>query len=161
MSKETLEIQEYLRFISAFDEEIPSVVPDGKFGAETAAAVQSFQKKHGLEANGRVDLLTWEKILSEYDRALFEQSEPVQIAPIKKEDLPLKINKASPFNHTLKLMLNSLAESYSNFRFLEINESFDAETKSQIESFQQVISVTPDGEVDKETWNKLAYLYLN
>ncbi len=161
MSKEILEIQEYLRFISAFDEDIPSVVPDGIFGAETVAAVQSFQKKHGLEAKGSVDLQTWEKILSEYDKAVFEQSEPIRIAPIKKEDLPLKINKASPFNHTLKLMLNSLAEKYSNFSFLEINESFDEKTKNQIEGFQQVISVTPDGEVDKETWNKLAYLYLN
>ena len=48
MDDAVFEAQSYLRNIGRLDSDISRVVPDGIFGAETVAAVQSFQKKHGL-----------------------------------------------------------------------------------------------------------------
>ncbi len=38
--------------------------PDGIFGPNTLGAVQMFQKKYGLEADGIVGILTWTKLLN-------------------------------------------------------------------------------------------------
>ena len=35
---------------------------DGKYGAATAAAVQRFQRRNGLTADGSVGCATWEKM---------------------------------------------------------------------------------------------------
>ena len=35
---------------------------DGKYGAATAAAVQRFQRRNGLTADGSVGYATWEKM---------------------------------------------------------------------------------------------------
>ena len=35
---------------------------DGKFGSRTAAAVQRFQRRNGLNADGAVGKATWEKL---------------------------------------------------------------------------------------------------
>jgi peptidoglycan hydrolase-like protein with peptidoglycan-binding domain len=45
---------------------IPSVTPDGIFGASTKEAVQKFQSVFGLPANGIVDYPTWYKISEIY-----------------------------------------------------------------------------------------------
>ena len=45
--------------LNALGEKIPS---DGKFGAKTAAAVQRFQRRSGLTADGAVGKATWEKL---------------------------------------------------------------------------------------------------
>ena len=46
------EIQTYLRYISRFFPQIPSVVPDGIFGDETESAIRAFQKMVGAEETG-------------------------------------------------------------------------------------------------------------
>ena len=38
------------------------ITTDGKFGAKTAAAVQRFQRRNGLSADGAVGKATWEKL---------------------------------------------------------------------------------------------------
>ena len=45
--------------LNALGEQIRS---DGKFGAKTAAAVQRFQRRSGLTADGAVGKATWEKL---------------------------------------------------------------------------------------------------
>jgi len=35
---------------------------DGSFGPKTAAAVMNFQRSHGLDSDGVVGPLTWEKL---------------------------------------------------------------------------------------------------
>ncbi len=160
MDEATKELQEYLRLISVFDDDIPTVVPDGIFASETTLAVKAFQEKHGFPSNGRVDFSTWEKLVEEYDKVLTLKTQPLQAAPIKNEDLPLRMGKASPFNRNLKLMLSFLAEAYDNFDILQIDDVFDEKTHQQVRELQKIIDTEQNGVVDKEAWNMLTMLYL-
>lgn len=57
-------MQDYLRFISGFYPNIPSVFVNGYFGEEMTAAVTAFQQEFDLPRNGRIDFATWEMIVA-------------------------------------------------------------------------------------------------
>ena len=154
------EIQSYLRNIGRSDSDISTVVPDGIFGEETTAAVRSFQKKFGLAETGTVNYETWESIKNKSSEAVFEASEPAQVVPIKSSDLPLVTGTDNSLVYTLHLMLNSLATRFDNFTVLPVQSVFDTDTERQVRLWQRVAALEETGQVDKETWNKLAAMYL-
>ena len=59
-------LQEYLRYISEFIPEIPSVNVTGYFGTQTRAAVTAFQQLYGIPATGTVASVTWNAIADLY-----------------------------------------------------------------------------------------------
>jgi len=59
-------LQEYLAAISEVYTEIPSVVPDGVFGAVTEEAVRIYQSLFGIEPTGIVASTTWNSITDTY-----------------------------------------------------------------------------------------------
>ena len=154
------ELQQALRDIAKTDSDILSVIPDGIFAEETEEAVKSFQRKFGLTETGKVDFELWDKIQLERRKALFILSEPIQVIPIKKEDLPLVSGQISKEVHMLNMMLNSLSEKYSNFENVGRSDEFFTKTKSEVEKWQKIIGHQVTGEVDKLTWNRLAEQYL-
>ena len=154
------ELQQALRDIAKTDSDILSVIPDGIFAEETEEAVKSFQRKFGLTETGKVDFELWDKIQQERRKALFILSEPIQVIPIKKEDLPLVSGQISKEVHMLNMMLNSLSEKYSNFENVGRSDEFSTKTKSEVEKWQKIIGYQVTGEVDKLTWNRLAEQYL-
>ncbi len=160
MDEIILELQGYLRNISRYDSDIPTVIPDGIFGDETTESIKAFQRKNSLEETGTVDFDTWNKLVAENKKAVFFFSEPIQTAPIKIEDFPLTEGKETHLNYNLNLMLSHLGRTFENFDILEIHSSFTPQTTAQVKSFQKVISVPLTGDVDKETWNSLSQLYL-
>ena len=60
------QMQDQLNTIANVYTVIPKVAVDGRFGANTEAAVKAFQEIFGLPANGIVDLPTWYKISELY-----------------------------------------------------------------------------------------------
>ena len=154
------ELQQALRDIAKTDSDILSVIPDGIFAEETEEAVKSFQRKFGLTETGKVDFELWDKIQQERRKALFILSEPIQVIPIKKGDLPLVSGQISKEVHMLNMMLNSLSEKYSNFENVGRSDEFSTKTKSEVEKWQKIIGYQVTGEVDKLTWNRLAEQYL-
>jgi peptidoglycan hydrolase-like protein with peptidoglycan-binding domain len=59
-------LQEYLRFISGFIPEIPSVNVTGYFGTQTRSAVIAFQQLYGIPTTGTVASVTWNAIADLY-----------------------------------------------------------------------------------------------
>ena len=57
-----MELQNYLRTISRFRNNIPLIIPDGIFGPETTDTVKAFQAAYNLPQTGVVDFATWYKI---------------------------------------------------------------------------------------------------
>ncbi len=160
MNTAVFEFQGYLRNISRYDSDIPTIIPDGIFGEETTASVKTFQRKHGLSETGTVNFETWTKLTEENRKAVFFFSDPIQTAPIKNEDLPLREGKETPLNYNLNLMLSQLGRRYENFSIIEVSSYFTSETAEQVRFFQKAIDVPVTGIVDKETWNSLSRLYL-
>lgn len=160
MDETVLEIQGYLRNISRYDKDIPTVIPDGIFGNETTESVRAFQRKHGLNETGIVNFETWNKLIEQNREAVFFFSEPVQTAPVRNEDLPLREGKETHLNYNLNLMLSRLADRFVNFSAVEVTSFFTSDTAAQVKIFQKVNSLPLTGIVDKETWNLLSELYL-
>lgn len=154
------EAQGYLRNIARGQEDILMVYPDGIYGEETTKSVISFQRKHGIEPTGEIDYETWTKLTEENERAVFENSEPLQIVRITNDELPLKIGMDNELVYTLRLMLRKLSERFSNFLPLDVSSAFDEQTRDRVLLFQEIISAEQTGEVDKRTWNEMAQIYL-
>lgn len=157
--KAIAELQQWLRNIQKRQSDDPAIIPDGVYSAETRAVVESFQRENNLPATGIVDLATWEA-LREADRLVtLERELPRQVTPITNNDLPLKRGMNNKFTDVLKLMLNHVAENYSNFEFVE-EEGFGEVTERGVRLWQNIVLLAETGEVDKQTWNSLAEFYL-
>ena len=63
-------LQEMLRAIYFENEVLPEVIVDGIFDDTTTEAVTNFQKKFNLSPTGEVDILTFEKIVEEYNKII-------------------------------------------------------------------------------------------
>ncbi len=160
MDSAVYEIQTYIRNISRLDPQIPSLVPDGIYGAETAESITAFQRKHLLPQTGKVDFSTWNKLVEESDKALLALSEPFQTAPAKSSDFPLKKGNKSHLNANVNLMLYRLSDFYENFSGAVISHDYTEETERLIGVFQSLTGISSTGETDKNTWNLLSALYL-
>lgn len=160
MDSAVYEIQSFIRNISRLDSDIPSLVPDGIFGAETTESVLAFQRKHLLPQTGKVDFDTWNRLAEENDKAIFAFSAPLQAAPAKGSDFPLKKGKKSYLNGNVNLMLSRLSDFYGNFSGASLSADYTAETERLVGIFQTLTGTEATGEVDKLTWNLLSSLYL-
>ena len=68
-------VQFYLRRLTAYYSDVPTVTVDGTFGAATTRAVRAWQERAGLTVDGTVGRLTWQSI---YDAVqALETSGPV------------------------------------------------------------------------------------
>ncbi|MBE7028698.1 MAG: peptidoglycan-binding protein [Ruminococcaceae bacterium] len=63
-------LQTMLREINFFYNILPEVIVDGIFDEITKKAVMGFQKRFNLNETGEVDIITFEKIVEEYKRAI-------------------------------------------------------------------------------------------
>ncbi|MBR4892944.1 MAG: peptidoglycan-binding protein [Clostridia bacterium] len=63
-------LQTMLREINFFYNILPEVIVDGIFDEITKKAVMDFQKRFNLNETGEVDIITFEKIVEEYKRAI-------------------------------------------------------------------------------------------
>ncbi len=154
------ELQQYLRNISRNKSDEPAIIPDGIYSEETKKAVEEFQRQAGLTATGVVNFETWEELIKQNRQAVYESSLPIQIAPIKNEDLPLKNGDEGSFVSVLKLMLDRVAEDYGNFEKSTEGDAFDEPTEGQVIRWQEIAFIEKSGEVDRETWDSLAQFYL-
>lgn len=154
------ELQQYLRNIAKNESDEPAIIPDGIFSEETKKAVEDFQRQRGLAATGVVNYETWEALVRANRRAVYENTLPIQVAPIKNSDLPLTLGMNNPFVGTLKLMLDRVAEGYGNFSKTTDGNTFDEATRGQVIRWQEIAFLEKSGEVDRETWDSLARFYL-
>lgn len=160
MNSAVFEVQSFIRNISRYDKDIPSLIPDGIYGEETEESILAFQRKHLLPQTGKVDFDTWNKLLQENADALFNLSLPVQTAPVHNGDFPLKKGKSSHLNRNINLMLLRLSDFYENFDGAELSFDYTEKTTELIGTFQNLTGLPETGETDKQTWNLLSYLYL-
>lgn len=154
------ELQQYLRNISRNISDEPAVIPDGVYSEETKKTVEELQRREGLTVTGVVDFETWEIIRRLNDRAVYENTLPVQVAPVKNEDLPLRRGDRGSFVKTLKQMLDKVAEGYANFNKTTEDDVFDGLTEREVLRWQETAFLPLSGEADRETWDSLAGFYL-
>lgn len=152
-------LQTMLRYIAESDPTHKSVVPDGIYGPQTAAAVSQFQRLHGLPVTGVADQATWESIYERYkpSRINVDPAEPLQI--ILNPNQVIRKGERHPNIHIVQAILYVLSEIYESISEPSKSGLLDAPTSDSISSFQLLADLPMTGELDKQTWKNLALHY--
>ena len=152
-------LQRYLRQLSRFDPEIPTVDEDGIFGEETRDTLTAFQKKYGLPITGIADAETWAMLFNEYLASVeaYTRPDPVYLFPRFPADYSVGLGDQSLLVGVIQQLLRDVTILYGREPdVVPLNGIFDEITQRAVRDFQAVNRLPPDGRVDRITWNRLA-----
>ena len=152
-------LQTMLRVVARSDGALPSVVPDGIYGASTTRAVSAFQRKSGKRVTGSADPETWDAIVRAYGPARIQVSPAEHILPVMQprevvspgEGHPI-IPLAQSILYTLHLALHSITPPGSGY-------VLDLPTEESLRSFQMLCGIPATGRLDRMSWYLLAQHY--
>ena len=149
-------LQRYLRTISFYDPSIPRAPIDGIYDTATEDAVKAFQSSRGLEPTGKVDKVTWDMIFKEFSQIVeaTDRSNNINLFPSVPENYEASLGETSSFVAVIQLILRELSIIY-DIPTTEISGVYDKATENAIKDFQRLSGLTPTGNVDLITWNRL------
>ncbi len=137
---------------------------DGIFGANTEAAVKSFQSIFDLEADGIVGKATWYKISYIFAsvKKLAELGSEGIIEPAIPAVPPSEVLRLGSYGENVILaqfMLNLGNKYYYELSPLVVDGVFGNGTKQAVVNFQTFTELDPDGVIGPLTWEYLFYVY--
>jgi len=154
-------VQEALRRLSHSIPGIPEVTVDGNFGATTEEAVRAFQRIFGLNADGVVGPITWERLFREYlDLQPGGQVTPPTPPPTPGlppfPGTPIRQGDGGENVRLIQNAINRLAPCYPG-RLWQLTEdgNFGPMTRDAIFTFQSIFGLPITGVVDAATWDLL------
>ena len=152
-------LQTMLRVIAQNEPNQPSVIPDGIYGTQTAAAVSSFQRSRGLPVTGMTDQDTWDAIVAAYEPALILVGEAEPIAVIFEPNEVIVAGQRHPNLYLAQGILTVLSDVYGSITPPSLNGTLDMPTGQSLSSFQRLNDLPETGELDRITWQRLALQY--
>ncbi|MBY6838595.1 spore cortex-lytic protein [Clostridium botulinum] len=152
-------VQTYLNAISEFYKEIPKIKVDGIFKKKTKNAVINFQNTFGLNADGKIGVNDWKKLISVYNSLDGGQN-------INKSDIlydypgfDLELGDQDGYVTVFQKYVNVLAKNNYISSQIEENGVFDKRTENSVKELQAKFGLKVTGVVDKITWDKTSSLY--
>lgn len=152
-------LQTMLRVIAEDDDRHMTVVPDGIYSPQTAAAVSTFQRLHGLPVTGVTDQATWEAIVQQHTDALIRIDAAWPVEVILNPNQVIRRGERNPVVYLAQGMLIVLSEAYHSIGRPGITGILDDPTADSLSSFQQLHGLPMTGNLDKKTWKYLALQY--
>ncbi|MDR1669012.1 MAG: peptidoglycan-binding protein [Oscillospiraceae bacterium] len=156
-------MQSYLNRIAGNFPALPKVTPDGRYGANTAAAVREFQKLSGLPQTGVIDRAAWNKINFYYLSVtkLAELGSEGQRVGIGANPPTATISQGSAGGNVVQLqfLINAIAAYYNGIPVLLEDGAYGPATASAVKAFQKQFGLTQDGIAGPATWKKLYEVY--
>ena len=152
-------LQRYLRQLSRFDPDIPSVDEDGIFGETTRASLSAFQRKYGLPVTGAADAETWARLFNEYLASVEERTRPLPVYLFPRFPAEYSVGRGDEnlLVGVIQYLLRELLTLYGkDVELLPLDGVFNDLTERAVKDFQTVQRLPADGRVDRVTWNRLA-----
>ena len=159
---EVLEIQLYLGTIALYNDEVKRVALDGVFGESTLNSVVSFQRAYGIDPDGVVGKVTWDRIVDVFNGIRDNVNVPsvgddIELQPYP--GVPLRVGSQSNLVVYVGRLLNALSAVYVDITPVNLSDSFTEELADSVRQFQALVSLPETGVVDERTWNYLNDLY--
>ena len=152
-------LQTMLRVIAENDRTLPSVIPDGIYGADTVNAISAFQRRSALPVTGVADQDTWEAVAAAYELALIEVAEAEPLAIILNPGQVIRHGEKNPNIYLVQAILIVLSEVYASITAPSVTGILDIPTANALSEFQALNLLPVTGELDKNTWRHLALHY--
>jgi peptidoglycan hydrolase-like protein with peptidoglycan-binding domain len=148
-------LQTMLRVIAEDDPRLPTLVPDGIYGAATMQAVSAFQRQYSLPTTGITDQATWEQIVTVYEPALIRRgpAEPIEI--IMEPGEIFRFGDSNAYIYLLQSILIQLSNDNPSILPPDHNGVLDDPTSQALAAFQLLSGLPATGELDKITWKYL------
>lgn len=151
-------LQNMLRNISYYVEDVLPVIPDGNFTEDTKNSVMSFQRIYGLEPNGEVDSDTWDKI-----RDVNNELERIYVVPVPFPVFGKRViinpGDELPELFVIQAMLYAIFLLFPNAPVIEITGIHDENSVESVIFIQNISGMEPTGVIDTPTYNMIAQLY--
>ena len=147
-------VQFYLRRLSAYYSDIPTVTVDGRFGAATTRAVKAWQARAGLTVDGLVGRLTFQSL---YDavQALDTSGPVVRTVSLPTPSATLRPGNTGPAVLRLNRLLLFMSQWIPEINFPASDtpaNSFDLELETAVRSAQRYFGLTETGVVTAADW---------
>ncbi|NFT91733.1 spore cortex-lytic protein [Clostridium botulinum] len=152
-------VQTYLNAISEFYKEIPKIKVDGIFKKKTKNAVINFQNTFGLNADGKIGVNDWKKLISVYNS--LDGGENINKSDILYDypGFDLELGDQDGYVKVFQMYVNVLAKNNYISSQIEENGVFDKRTENSVKELQEKFGLKVTGVVDKITWDKTSSLY--
>lgn len=146
-------VQFWLRLAADNYAALSPVAVDGSFGASTVRAVEAFQGRFGLTADGIVGRATWAK-LREVALAVANDIVEPDAAP---GQFPGTVRSGSRGTtvRAVQYYLRRLAAYYSEVPTVTVDGVFGTATVRAVKAWQTHAGLTADGVVGPQTWQSL------
>ena len=151
---EVKQMQFYLRIIARSNRNIPSINADGIFGSATEAAVRAFQNGYGLNVDGVVGPLTWNKIYEVYTdliNGLLTSDQRPGVYP----GTPLRLGSSGRAVKEIQYYLYLLSAYFPEIPVIAYDGIFGSATEKAVRAYQQLFGLTVDGIVGRATWDSI------
>ncbi len=154
-------LQRYLRRLSYEENNLLPIPVDGIFDTRTREALSEFQRMMGLPVTGIADKVTWDTLFAEYDRLRFEEDRRVSpdLFPSYPPNYETQLGEGGAFIYVLQLLLNELKIIYDTLPLLALTGILDTDTSRSIKEFQRIHGIEQSGQVNRNTWNRIAEEY--
>jgi len=156
-----LNLQRYLRQLSATEPDIMPPPLDGIFDTATDKALREYQALRGLPVTGRADLETWTLLYEDYLASLDKQAraEGFFLFPDFPPDYAVYPEEAHFLVTVIQFILNELRIAYDEIPRNTQSGVYDLATRQGILAFQRRYGLNESDRVDRATWNALAREY--
>ena len=151
-------LQSMLRNISYYVDDVLPVIPDGNFTENTKNSVISFQKVYGLEPNGEVDSITWQKIRDVNNELNQVYALPIAF-PVFGKRIFIDAGDERPELYVIQAMLYTIFLVFSNAPNVNITGVHDENSVDAVIFVQSITGLEPTGVIDTPTYNNIANLY--
>ena len=153
-------LQNMLRLISQYYNNIPLIIADGIFGPSTTEAVTSFQREYNLPETGEVDIITFEEIVRVNNLAEDGRRPHRKTGIIVLPEFTISPGETTEHLFVIKGMVKNISSRFDNINELtEINSVHDEEFVEIIKQIQLLSELEPTGVIDRETFDIISYLY--
>ena len=155
-----LAVQYLLKFVSVYYDTVPDLPLSGYYGPDTVEAVRSFQQTEGLEPDGVMDAVTYEKLFDAYTGLIASLPDSLFVNSARPyPGYPLSLGMQNQQVIYLQTYLNRIADVFTSIPKVEQNGLFGTNTRDAVEEFQRLFGLPVNSIVGPVTWNKIAETY--